>query len=448
MAPNRAPLDNPPARDGDWRRDGCWWVHVKTGRRVPVVAGGGPTASFTELRGRWRNDDGSEAAATWRTVEATTGPDDSVLLDTNVRLRLQIDETAGVAATLKPRLRYSLNGGAYTVVTASSLVARSSASPNVADDAATTAQMTAPAGTFVAGAFDEVDGATPDIVFLAGQYTEIEFCFQLRSADLAVGDTVDFRVYNDTAVLNVYLSTPRVIVGVARRDSNDITTANPTTTGQISFGTVVRIDDDVYVIFTSRDHTSGDADATVTDDSGQGAAWAKVGQSSDKKANVFWKKATLGSVNNIITIAGAIGSLSGGSITLMGAAAGDPTTDMLFESNASGDETMAGFTPANANSHVIFSVHNYGNDNAGSSQSCATLGALTERFDDLSTGGLDCACNASSKVSASGPTATGNFTWAQTDGATWSAQWAVKPPLVVTDLPYHPWPQRAPLLAQ
>ena len=429
MASERDPLVGIPDRDGEWRRYGRWWWHPPTGVLVPVIAGGTSAPSYTQTRARWRNDDGSEAAATWRTIEGAgvSLPIDSVPLDTNIRLRIQVDETGGVAGTISPRLRYALNGGAYTVVDAASSVARSSASPNVADGVATTAQLTAPAGNFRAGSIDEVDGACADVVFLAGEYTELEWCIQIRSADVAVGDTIDFRCYNDTATLNTYTATPRAVRGVAVRVARSISTANPTTTGTAVIDAATRTDDDLYAVFTSRDHTSGDADATVTDDDTGGNTWTQVGQSSDKKANVFWKKATSGTASKTLTFAGAIGSLSGGCLVVMGAASGDPTTNMLFESNASADETMAGFTPTNANSLVVFSVHNYGNDNAVTAPSCATLGALTEHFDNLSTGGTDCACNASSKVSAGGPSATGDFTWAQANGATWSAQWAVKP---------------------
>ena len=93
-------------------------------------------------------------------------------------------------------MRYSHNGGTYTDVTGSSNVVRASASSNFTDEAATTAQLTAATGTFLTGAMDEGDGAagTTQVDFAAGQYTEFEHCFQIRSADVAANDTIDFRI--------------------------------------------------------------------------------------------------------------------------------------------------------------------------------------------------------------------------------------------------------------
>ena len=415
-----------PTRDGHWRRMGRWWFHVRTGEWVPVIAGGGGV-TVDQIGYRWRNDDGSESAATWKAPLNITISVTPAQLDTLIRLRLSI--TTSAAVTITPVLRYSVNSGAYTRVDAASLVARSAASAHFADDDATTQLISG--GAFIAGRMDDVDGSTSSIALLNPlDRTEVEFCFQLRSADIGVGDVVDFRVYNGTTALTNYGNTARVVVGVAVRVAAASTSTNPPTSMTIPIGASIQTDDDLYVVFTSRNHTSGDADATCTDNDSGGNAWTQVGQSSDKKLNVFWKKATSATASKTITVAGAIGSLAGGYVAFMGAASGDPTTNLTLESNASGDESMAQFTPTNANSHVVFAVGNYGNDNATSAQTCTDPGVLTEQFEQLSTGGSDCQCCACSRVQVGGPTATGAFTWAQTNGATWSAQWAVKPPAV------------------
>ena len=412
-----------PTRDGHWRRMGRWWLHVRTGAWVPVVAGGGVTV-IEQTTCQWRNDDGSETGATNKTTVANAAI--SLLpsqLDSNIRIRINL--SASFDPTVAPVLRYSKNGGAYTRVDAASNVARSAASTHFSDDEATTGT-----GNFIPGYMDEVDGSTSSITLAVTFHTTVEFCVQLRSADLVIGDTVDLRVYDGTTALDTYVTTPRVTIGVAVREAFAFATANPTTTATKSLGSTIQTDDDLYVVFTSRDHTSGDADATCTDNDSGGNAWTKVGQSSDKKLNIYWKKATSATASKTITVAGAIGSLSGGYVAFIGAASGDPTTNLAMESNASGDESMAQFTPDNANSHVVFGVGNYGNDNANSAQTCTDPGALTEQFEQLSTGGSDCQCCVCSRVQVGGPTATGAFTWAQTNGATWSAQWAVRPPAV------------------
>lgn len=416
-----------PRHDGAWIRFGRWWFHACTGEWVPVIAGG-VAVTRTQTHARFRNDDGSETAATWLASEDNNA---SLLTNKNYRLRLQVEQSAATFSLITPELRYSLNGGAYTRVNATSSVVRSSASTQFADDDATTAQLTA-TGVFTPGKMDDVDGITASISpGTSDDSTEVEYCFQIVDADVAAGDTIDFRVYHypagSPAALDAYTVTPRALIGVAVR-TTAVGGANPTTSTTITIPASVQPNDDLYVAFTSRDHTASDAAATCTDNDSGGNAWTNKGLSSDRKANIFWKKATSGTASKTITVAGALGSLSAGLVVFMGAASGDPTTDLALEQNASGDETHAGFTPTNANSHVCFATFNYGNDNAVSAQSAATLGTLTEQFEHLSTGGADCGTAVASKVSAGGPNATGNITWAQTNGATWSAVWAVKPP--------------------
>lgn len=207
-------LSGIPRRDGLWFRVGRWWYHPIHGR-VPVIAGG-TTAAFTQTHARFRNDDGSETTATFK---ANEDANTLMFTDTNYRIRIQVDETAGgTSANFVGVLRYSHNGGAYTAVSGSSSVVRASASPNVADEAATTAQLTAPTGTFLTGAFDEADGSagTTQVDFAAGQYTEFEWCFQVRSADVSPGDTIDFRCYRGTNALNTYSVTIRATVANVR----------------------------------------------------------------------------------------------------------------------------------------------------------------------------------------------------------------------------------------
>ena len=162
---------------------------------------------------RFRNDDDSEAAATWK---AAGDVDVEVAPDENVRLRIAAQETAGGSTTRAFKLQYSLNGGTFTDVNASSSVVRCSASPHVAEDADTTDQIGG-SGTFVGtGGFDEVDGrtSTANMAFAANGHGEVEFCFQVLSADVADNDTIDFRIVDVTGTVldGGYAIIPRLTV--------------------------------------------------------------------------------------------------------------------------------------------------------------------------------------------------------------------------------------------
>jgi hypothetical protein len=123
-------------------------------------------------------------------------------------VRFEVEEDAGGEAVAGGQLEYDLNtSGSWLSVNASSSVVRSAASSHVADGAATANLLTAGAGAFVAGSFDEVDGDCAD-VNLTSQHTEFEYCVQIRSADVAGGNTVRLRV----AGVQVYTAVPSITV--------------------------------------------------------------------------------------------------------------------------------------------------------------------------------------------------------------------------------------------
>src|SRR6476469_7479822 len=94
---------------------------------------------------RIRNDDGSETTATWK---AAQNVNTAITVDTNFRVRFLMQNSGTTGSNnLVAQLEYSLNGGAYTNVNASSTVVRSSASPNVTDAANITQQLTGGTGT-------------------------------------------------------------------------------------------------------------------------------------------------------------------------------------------------------------------------------------------------------------------------------------------------------------
>lgn len=155
---------------------------------------GGASSSFTEVAYRCRNDDGDETTATWLANQNTPC---TMSVDTNYRLRLEIQETAAAGTNNKTfQLECQLNSGGFFNVTGTSTIVRSSASPNLADAANLTDQLTVGTGTFQGGnGFDEVNGvaggAAMDIA--ASGHAEIEYSFQVRGADVANNDTIECR---------------------------------------------------------------------------------------------------------------------------------------------------------------------------------------------------------------------------------------------------------------
>lgn len=156
---------------------------------------------------KFRSDNGSETAATWLAPQNT-----NLILapDRNVRLRLEVEETQSASGSVGGQLEYNRNGAGWNNVTGSSSVVRSSASTHFAEDVVTTNQLTGSAKSFTAGRMDEVNGDTTNVT-LNNQHTEFEYSFQVRSADVADGDTIQLRVQG----LTTYAQTPTITVSFA-----------------------------------------------------------------------------------------------------------------------------------------------------------------------------------------------------------------------------------------
>ena len=183
---------------------------------------GGPIYNQVQLR--WRTDDGSESAASWHLGEdigITTDGGFSVtpaLRDVNIRLRI-LTGNSGDSGTVNPQLEYSHNSGAWTNVTGASSVVRASASANFADNASTTRQIHDNAAEFVVGKMDEADGTFSSGATLFETYVEHEWCFQIRSADVSNGDTVDLKATASGTDYGSYTVTARANItsGATRR---------------------------------------------------------------------------------------------------------------------------------------------------------------------------------------------------------------------------------------
>ncbi len=176
-------------------------------------------ASLDQDSFRFRTDGGSESAASWVAlinVDITGGPGEDVEADTNFRIRFLIKDTnTGAENNVALQLQYNLNSDSWNDVNASSSVIRSFASTQFADGDDTTQQLGS--GTFITpnSGMDEVEGLAGggdiDFVDLTADEVEVEYCIQIRSADVINTDTIDLRVIRgSTTVLENYTEMPRI----------------------------------------------------------------------------------------------------------------------------------------------------------------------------------------------------------------------------------------------
>lgn len=215
-------------------------------------------------------------------------------------------------------------------------------------------------------------------------------------------------------------------MAVAHRASLASASVNPTTTFTVVIPSGVLTNDILILSFTSRDHTSGTALPSVTDNDTGGNAWATLRSSTDRKGHIYWKRATSATASKTITVAGCVGSCSGVLSAYSGCyTGGNPWTNQTLSINASGVETHSGFMADHRNSMICLSVFNYANDNTVSATAATNPATLNIRAQHLSTGGLDCGTVHASELQV-GIAATGNLTWAQANGTTYSIRFALR----------------------
>ena len=158
-------------------------------------------------------DDGTEATENWITTANTNW---NQYMDINFRIRFLIEELDDFEDfNVQFQLQYNRNAAGWNDVNASSSYARSSAG-SVTDGENTTEQLDGP-GTYIStnAGVDEVNGlaggAALDFTTTANQEVELEYTLQLRSAELAKGDTVDFRLVKEPDIpLGSYTNSPTV----------------------------------------------------------------------------------------------------------------------------------------------------------------------------------------------------------------------------------------------
>src|SRR5687768_14735026 len=97
---------------------------------------------------------------------------------------------------------------------------------------------------------------------------------------------------------------------IALRGAAAVPVGNPTTGFSVTVPADVVADDLLFLVVTSRDST-GAGTLGVTDNDTGGNAWSKIGNSTDHKATLWYKRATSGSASKTVTVANCVGSAAG-----------------------------------------------------------------------------------------------------------------------------------------
>jgi len=190
----------------------CWWF-IKHGLPVPkyFIA----KSTFTPAQNKFRfYEEGTESGSN-PIANQDTNITPSISSDYQFHLRLLIQETGGLsgATTDDWQLQYSRNSGTYTNIDYGSSYIRARTSFS-SDGGATTNRstngITDGTGSFVAGEICQ-DGLLDDFQLTASNFTEHLFGLSLLYNDVSNGDTIDFRLLLNGAVIT-YNVTPRITV--------------------------------------------------------------------------------------------------------------------------------------------------------------------------------------------------------------------------------------------
>jgi hypothetical protein len=166
------------------------------------------TANTVQQDFRWRNDNGSETAATWK-ADTNNNPTLSASdYDTTMRIRFNLENTGGKDETDGYHFQYSINDGTWTRISQSSFFVSSRLSSYFADGDSTTQQIGG--GTHDEGYMDE-GGVISSFTLTQAQESENEWCFQINSGDFSGGEKLELRMAFDNGnALDGYTNTPTI----------------------------------------------------------------------------------------------------------------------------------------------------------------------------------------------------------------------------------------------
>lgn len=194
-----------------------------------ALAGGNP--AWDQVGFAFYNDDGNESTAT---IIGTINQDPTLNTDTTYHFRALIQETSGNGGNNKDiQIEYNHNSGGWNPIATTSNVIRSIASGNLTDEGATSQRIGS--GTFLTDNTwqDSADGTigngkSPD--FNGNDECETVSSFQIRSADVSGGDTIQIRCRNTDGTTTFWTWTQVPTITVASAPTNyDRTLTNAVT---------------------------------------------------------------------------------------------------------------------------------------------------------------------------------------------------------------------------
>jgi hypothetical protein len=185
-----------------------------------------PLPFVSQIHSRWREDNGTEATATWREAEDVGSPTSGAALGkgSTTRLRIEVANTGGgTASNYAYQLEYASSSDACTSnfsiwntvpVTAGTEPFEMATSSYFTDGDSTSARLAnTEAYTFIDGDLVEDPSDSSGAISLAERrYTEIEYMFSVTSNAIAA-ETYCFRVTDSGSELDAYSRYPAATIG-------------------------------------------------------------------------------------------------------------------------------------------------------------------------------------------------------------------------------------------
>lgn len=191
--------------------------------------GGSPVANQKSFAGRGDGTSEGETAVNYKYADGTTGDTASNAKNRDwtetmgsgnirARIRIEVEVTVAALADFHEILQYRKNGGTWTTITGSTNGCIYDASANYVHADDTTQQISS--GTYISNndGMNESSagpGSTNRPDYTTTSTCEFEWCFSLVDADLSNGDTIEFRVLNNAALLNTYTQIPMITISKA-----------------------------------------------------------------------------------------------------------------------------------------------------------------------------------------------------------------------------------------
>ncbi|MBA4387668.1 MAG: hypothetical protein C0404_06780 [Verrucomicrobia bacterium] len=270
---------------------GVWFV-LSLLVMLPELAAAGGAPTWVQEHFRWRNDDGSESAATWK-----ADPDVAITGATrgqNIRLRFTVANTStSYSGSLIARLEYSTNpSGAWTTVSGANdgLSAFVMTTTSMyADGDNTTDQLTG-SGTFAAGkAVESPNNASASVTVGVSQRSNFEYCFQATAK--ASGSTAYyFRLTSSGAAFTTYSQTAQLTMAAGEANESP------------AIVSALTADASVVTNFNYTIRATGSEPITY------GASSLPPGLSFDGTNGIAGKATTPGTYNVGLSVANAFGS--------------------------------------------------------------------------------------------------------------------------------------------